>query len=99
MLVKCWMFIRGAYPFLAASPDGLLGEDSVVEVKCPFRAKNKPISRTTVSWLIAKGDHLTVSTDHKYYYQVQGQLYCIQRERDLILIPISEHLSLYVYLS
>jgi len=27
-------------PFLAASPDGLIGSDSLVEIKCPASAKD-----------------------------------------------------------
>ena len=36
---------------LAASPDGLIGDDTVVEVKCPFTARTKPIDATTIDFL------------------------------------------------
>ncbi|XP_025194234.1 uncharacterized protein LOC112593869, partial [Melanaphis sacchari] len=36
----CGLFIDTEFPYLAASPDGLIGEDSVIEIKCPFSARN-----------------------------------------------------------
>ena len=51
--------------WLAGSPDGLIGEDGLVEVKCPY-------------WQMKKGPHQEVP-DH-YYLQMQVQLQCTQRE-------------------
>ncbi|KAK4876550.1 hypothetical protein RN001_009056 [Aquatica leii] len=31
---KCGLFIDREYPFLGASPDGLIDEDGLIEVKC-----------------------------------------------------------------
>lgn len=39
----CGLFIDQDYPFLGASPDGLIEDDGIVEIKCPFRAKGIPI--------------------------------------------------------
>lgn len=33
---KCGLFIDKVLPFLGATPDGLSGEDEVIEVKCPL---------------------------------------------------------------
>ena len=33
----CGLFVDTSKPFLAASPDGVVGLDAVVEVKCPLR--------------------------------------------------------------
>lgn len=35
----CGLFVDLEHGFLAASPDGLVGTDRIVEVKCPFRYK------------------------------------------------------------
>lgn len=35
---KCGLFIHERLPFLAASPDGLIGKDGIIEVKCPATA-------------------------------------------------------------
>ncbi|CAG9765886.1 unnamed protein product [Ceutorhynchus assimilis] len=37
---KSGLFVSKDYPFLAASPDGLLENDGLVEIKCPFVARN-----------------------------------------------------------
>lgn len=37
---KCGLFIDKEHPCLGASPDGLLDEDGIVEIKCPFSAQN-----------------------------------------------------------
>uniref|UniRef100_A0A0A9YDP4 Exonuclease n=1 Tax=Lygus hesperus TaxID=30085 RepID=A0A0A9YDP4_LYGHE len=31
----CGIFVHSKYGFLAANPDGIVGEDRIVEVKCP----------------------------------------------------------------
>lgn len=33
---KCGLFVDDELPYLAATPDGLIGDDGIVEVKCPF---------------------------------------------------------------
>ena len=33
---KCGLFVDEQHPYLAASPDGLVGKEFVVEVKCPY---------------------------------------------------------------
>jgi len=37
--------IHPVYPFLGVSPDGLVGDDGMVEVKCPYRAAYSHISQ------------------------------------------------------
>src|SRR5436190_12025612 len=36
---RCGLFIISEIPFLDASPDGLIGDDGIVEIKCPFAAQ------------------------------------------------------------
>lgn len=56
--------------WLGASPDGLVGESGLIEVKCPFGLRNK------------KGDELTfkaaVEQPH-YYAQMQVEMACTDR--------------------
>jgi len=37
---KCGLFICKESPFLGATPDGLINDDSIVEIKCPASAKD-----------------------------------------------------------
>ena len=45
------LLISDRYPYLGASPDGLIGDDLVVEVKCPYASRTKLITHTTVPYL------------------------------------------------
>ena len=73
-VVNAGLFVCKEYPFLAASPDGLVGTDCLVEVKCPYAAKEKPITSETVPYLSEVSGKLDLDRNHDYYYQVQGQL-------------------------
>ncbi len=56
-----------AIVFAGASPDGLVGERGLVEIKCPNTA-------THISTLTGAG------IDRKYLYQMQWQMACCERE-------------------
>lgn len=45
-------------PFLGASPDRVVNDDVICEVKCPFSAKDKDISPVTVPYLKLEGENL-----------------------------------------
>ncbi|GFS73479.1 yqaJ domain-containing protein [Trichonephila clavipes] len=35
----CGLFVDKDKPFLCASPDGLVGDDGLLEIKCPYSAR------------------------------------------------------------
>lgn len=81
--MKCGLFVDPELPFLAASPDGLL-EDSIIEIKCPYSAKNisitEAISLKKISfWKTDKCGTLIINKRHDWFYQVQGQLHITRR--------------------
>lgn len=82
----CGLFVCETHPMLAASPDGLVGEDHVVEVKCPFSAKDKKISHLTVPYLISDDNKLWLRKNHEYYFQIQGQLLCTKRKSCFFIV-------------
>ena len=63
--------------FLGASPDGLVGSDAVVEIKCPYKYRDalsfKELDKKYFCWY--EGEDLIINQEHNYYHQVQGQLY------------------------
>ena len=67
-------------PYLGSTPDGLVGEDIVIEVKCPYVARYKQITPKTVSYLISVDGKLKLDSKHNYYAQVQGQMYITNRK-------------------
>jgi hypothetical protein len=79
---KVGLFVSKTIPFLGASPDGLWN-GCVVEVKCPFVMQK--LHPTQIEKLLPnqrrnffcnkKTDKLCLKKSHKYYYQVQLQLF------------------------
>ena len=78
---ECGTFVSLENPFLCASPDRLVNTDIILEVKCPFAARNKVINAVNVPYLkICPETHaLCLNKNHNYYFQIQGQLYCSGR--------------------
>jgi len=67
---------------LGASPDGLVGEEKLIEVKCPFRFKSEHVVDhiNDAGFFVCFNDdgelvlNMKSQDGHKYYHQVQGNL-------------------------
>ncbi|XP_046557352.1 LOW QUALITY PROTEIN: uncharacterized protein LOC124266603 [Haliotis rubra] len=79
-----WLHESG---ILGASPDGIVltpipqsatPPPDIIEVKCPFSARDKPpldaIGQKNFC-LVRTDGRITLPNDHEYYHQIQGQLY------------------------
>ena len=78
---ECGLFVCPDYPFLAASPDRVIDNKTIIEVKCPFSSKDKPVTAVTVPYLVDNGGgDFELNEHHDYYYQMQGQLLCSNRQ-------------------
>lgn len=82
---SCGLFINPVYPYLAASPDGLIGSNYIVEIKCPFVARNMEpetaIREKKIKFAIVdENNQMTLKKSHKYYSQIQGQLFITEKE-------------------
>ena len=73
---------------MGASPDGLIDEDGLVKIKCPLSAEDLTADEAVQKLPLLKGTFNKKNTDkmnqnHRFFYQVQGQLnitqqnYCI----------------------
>lgn len=82
-IVPAGLMVDLNQPFLAASPDGLIGSDSLVEIKCPASAKDmtpeEGISSKKIKSCKILDDKLHLKRTDNYYYQVQGQLHIARR--------------------
>lgn len=74
--------INPAYPFLGASPDGLVSctccGNGLLEVKCPFSGKDVGLQVAAENkdfCLELSNGVFKLRRDHRYYYQVQAQLF------------------------
>lgn len=90
---RCGLFIDSDKPYLGASPDGLIDDDGLVEVKCPSSAKemtpNDAIAARKItfwSYDKARAKVTGVNVRHKYHYQVQGQLHVTKRNYCLFAV-------------
>ncbi|KAK4885069.1 hypothetical protein RN001_001340 [Aquatica leii] len=77
--------------FLGGSPDGLVGEDCIVEVKCPYSHRNDDLQeklKNTKSYIIYFNDdgELHINKQHHYYDQVQSLLYILNRVQCYLVI-------------
>ncbi|KAK4887438.1 hypothetical protein RN001_003709 [Aquatica leii] len=78
---KCGLFID-SNNFLGASPDGLIGTNGLVEIKCLPSIGVNPIkdSATSTTCFEIKDGNVQLKKNHNYYFQVQGQLNITGRE-------------------
>jgi len=76
-----WLHESGV---LGASPDGLIGANHILEVKCPFTARNMTIDEAVTnikSFCLEKSEKgpLQLKKGHVYWHQVQGQMAMAKR--------------------
>lgn len=64
---------------MAASPDGLVGDDCIIEIKCPFSIRDytpeNAYEEKKIKYLEKKNGKLVLKKNHDYFYQIQGQLH------------------------
>lgn len=84
---KCGLFIDDDHEYLGCSPDGLVGDKGIVEVKCPYNSFNLNIDEQIIKRKITcfnvdrKTKKITgVNKNHHYWYQIQGQLHITKRD-------------------
>lgn len=86
---KCGFFDSPDIPMAGASPDGLIGDDGLVEIKCPNTS-------THIDNLLSGIDKI----DKKYVYQMQWQMSCTERKYCYFVSydnRMPEHLRLCIY--
>lgn len=76
---RCGMFVDPKNPFLCTSPDGLVGTEGLVEIKCPHTAKDSTslvdvCKSHNIGLKVNNDGSLYLPKSHKYFYQIQGQL-------------------------
>jgi len=74
-----WLYECG---FLGARPDRLVGDNAIVEVKCPLSSRYDLIDVLSgKSGHVVKLDsgNCVVNKNHPHYHQIQGQLHLTKR--------------------
>jgi hypothetical protein len=94
---KCGLFVNETFPNFAASPDGVIDDETIVEVKCPFTARNDLISESnSISFLeLNSNGLLQLKPSHNYYYQIQGQLVIAKKRRCILIVYTFKDLQIF----
>lgn len=87
MVKETGLTLCSTHSFLGASGDGRVhdaGEEGVLEIKCPFSLKGKPVHKMEIQdilnltdpafCLVEGNDGPRLRRDHDYYAQVQGEM-------------------------
>jgi len=100
----CGLFVDIWKGFLAASPDGLVGREGLVEVKCPLRCAGQSVlelTRADKNFCLKEDGEgvLKLKKNHNYYYQIQGQLHIANRSRCYFMVwsPLGSHHEVIEY--
>ena len=84
---KCGLFLDNDHSYLGASPDGVVGSDILIEIKCPSSASGIPcdeaIKKKKITFWKYQNDTFIVQKTHNCYYQIQGQLHIANRRKCL----------------
>lgn len=81
---ECGMLVHPQHKFLAASPDGLVGDDAILEIKCPYAARNmqvaEAVEKKIIDYCYMENKTIKLKENHNYMYQIQGLLEIANRE-------------------
>lgn len=93
LISECGFFVHSSEPFLGASPDGLVDDNGIIEIKCPFSAKEfrtvlEAAQNRKVTGCAVYNNQLVLKTNSNYYYQIQGQLEVTNRDFCLFCVWI-----------
>lgn len=82
-----WLLNNGV---LGASPDGLVNSKYIVEIKCPWKYRNKSLDielANDLSYIVyIKNKIIYINKNHFYWDQIQGQLYITKRKLCYLVI-------------
>ncbi|KOB78717.1 hypothetical protein OBRU01_01900 [Operophtera brumata] len=99
-ITPCGLFIDEEIQYLGATPDGLIADDTIVEIKCPITAFNKSVREAVENkkipfFKINKHSDMVINQTHAWYFQIQGQLHVTKRSKCLFSIWTGEDRPLW----
>ena len=80
---KCGLFVYKEKPFLGATPDGVIDDGNIIEVKCPFAGRKQRIELQSIKYFKffeVSDDKVKLKKRSHYFDQIQGQLLISGRE-------------------
>ena len=84
----CGLFIDSENNYLAATPDGIVGENCILEIKCPYNGRDRKIVADKFFPFLTEDDEgsLHLKQNHSYYMQIQGQLNVCKKEKCFFVV-------------
>ena len=95
-VLRCGIFVNESWPNFAATPDGVIDDNTIVEVKCPFSARHDVISESnSISFLEKNEGSLNLKSNHHYFAQIQGQLAISKRKSCILVVYTFKDLQVF----
>ncbi|XP_050526313.1 uncharacterized protein LOC126897016 [Daktulosphaira vitifoliae] len=87
----CGLFFDGNINYLTAKPDGLIGKDGIIEIKCPVKAQymtpEKAIKDKVIKYVhYNENEELVLKRTSRIFFQIQGELHITQRQYCYLII-------------
>ncbi|CAI6342668.1 unnamed protein product [Macrosiphum euphorbiae] len=94
----CGLHIDEEYPYLAASPDGVIDNDRLIEVKAPYAARStinyiEAVETGKLKYCTVENEKLKLKENNIYYYQIQGQLHITKRKLCFFIVYSPQWIS------
>lgn len=86
--------VESIWAFIAALPDRILYENTIIEEKCPDSCWDKEVDHKNMEYLNGDDSILKLDQNHDYYYQIQGQLHCTGRNLRKLIVYTKKTLAL-----
>lgn len=96
------LFIDREICYLGATPDGLIGENGILEMKCPYSAHNMVVDDAISNGKLPyfkkekKKGEIVFNKGNNYQYQIQGQLHIAEKDYCIFAVWTSTDLPLKV---
>ncbi|XP_031332942.1 uncharacterized protein LOC116163225 isoform X1 [Photinus pyralis] len=91
-VTRCGLIVDEEKPYLACSPDGLVGEDSIVEIKSSLKSGDHDPVEACMLKLIdycvldEENNRIMLKRSHNYYYQLQGIMHITKRSNCYFIV-------------
>lgn len=99
----CGLFLDQEIPFLGASPDGIIDENTIAEIKCPITAYKLGLEKAIDEKKILFYKKLPnqtyiINKEHNWWYQIQGQLHITGKYKCMLGIWSGENFPVKIEL-
>ena len=89
----CGTFVSLSMPYISSTPDRLVDDNIILEVKCPYVCHDKVISEVTAPYLRNVNGEFYLDQNHDYYYHVQGKCFVVTVNCAILLYILLRILS------